>query len=158
MFDNDAIKQQFSRAAPDYDAHAELQQQIREHCIALGEACWEEGAHILDAGSGTGALQEDIAARGINWRVTGIDLALGMCAKAREKNETVVNGDAAAMPFADNCFDGVFSSLMLQWVDSPLIVFREMARVTRPGGRCILATFAQDTLGELREAFASIDD
>jgi len=149
MFDTRAIKESFGRAAPDYDAEAHVQRQVRGHCLTLAGKYWPRGAHILDAGSGTGALSQET-----NWRVTGLDISFGMCAFAREK---VVNADAASMPFSDARFDGVFSSLMLQWANDPQAVWREMARVLKPQGRVILSTLVAGTLHELREAFSSLD-
>jgi malonyl-CoA O-methyltransferase len=93
----------------------------------------------------------------LKWRVTSLDLSLGMCAVAREKSGAVVNADAACMPFADDSFDGLFSSLMLQWADYPQALWNEMARVVKPQGRVVLATFVRGTLHELREAFSTLD-
>lgn len=157
MFDVCSIRADFSRAAVDYDALAQVQRRVRAHCITLGQACWAEGTHLLDAGCGTGALAQEVAAAGLGWRITGLDLAFGMCAAARKRNSTVVNGDSAALPFANTSFDGIFSSLMLQWANDPLLVLRELARVTAAGGRCVLATLADGTLQELRAAFAALN-
>jgi len=157
MFDREAVKEAFGRAAPVYEAHAHLQRQVRQHCLALGQAYWPSGKHILDAGCGTGALLTETGRLRLRWRITSLDLSLGMCAVAREKSGAVVNADAAAMPFADNSFDGLFSSLMLQWANNPPAVWREMARVLKPQGRVVLSTFVHGTLQELREAFSSLD-
>src|SRR5947207_1791594 len=157
MFDTAAIKRSFGRAASAYDAQAHLQRRVRQRCIALAKAHWPEEAHILDAGCGTGALVEDIRVGGIGWQVTGLDLAPGMCGEARKKSNAV-NADAESMPFGDASFDGIFSSLMLQWANHPLAVLHEMRRVTKPQARCVIATLAQGTLHELREAFAMLDE
>lgn len=153
MFDRQAVKLAFGRAAAEYDAQAQLQRQVREHGVTLAEDYWKEGAAILDAGCGTGAFAQETG----RWRVTGLDMALGMCREAQGKH-AVVNADAAAMPFADGSFDGLFSSLMLQWANDPTAVWREMARVVRRGGVCVVSTLVQGTLQELREAFAAVDD
>jgi malonyl-CoA O-methyltransferase len=156
MFDVRSLRADFSRAAVDYDALAQVQRQVRAHCITLGQACWAEGTRLLDAGCGTGALAQEVEAAGLGWRITGLDLAFGMCAAARQKNVPVVNGDSAALPFADSTFDGIFSSLMLQWANDPLVVLRELARVTAAGGCCVLATLADGTLRELRAVFVAL--
>jgi malonyl-CoA O-methyltransferase len=57
-----------------------------------------------------------------------------------------------ALPFADEAFQGVFSSLALQWVDDPLAAFKQMARVLEPGGVMVVTTFTEGTLKELRAA------
>lgn len=151
MFNVNAIKNAFGRAAAQYDAQAHLQKHVRTHAITL--APWRRDAHILDVGCGTGALAEEAG----SWRITGLDIAPGMCEEARKKCASV-NADADAMPFADNHFDGVFSSLMLQWSNDPLATLREIARVLKPGGRAVISTLTQGTLKELERAFAAIDD
>ncbi len=151
-FNRKAIKESFGRAASAYDAEAHLQRWVRGRCIALAKQCWPKDAHILDAGSGTGVLAQEA-----DWRIAGLDISFGMCEFARGKHDRVVNADAAAMPFADGAFDGVFSSLMLQWAGDPAAVWREMARVLKAQGRVVLSTLAAGTLHELRQAFSILD-
>jgi malonyl-CoA O-methyltransferase len=158
MFDTQALKKDFSDAAPLYDAAAYLQRQVRARCINIARSQWLASAHILDAGCGTGQLGADIRQQLLDWRITGLDLAAGMCRVARDREPDVVNANADAMPFADESFDGVFSSLMLQWAGEPLAVLREMARVTRRGGRIVVSTLTDGTLHELRTAFATLDE
>jgi malonyl-CoA O-methyltransferase len=148
MFDTRAIGGDFGRAAPHYDAHAHMQAQVRRHAYGLAQKLWPPGSHILDAGCGTGAFARD----NHQWRVTGMDLAYGMCAAAGG-----VNAQAETMPFADGCFDGAFSSLMLQWANDPATVLRQMQRVVKPGGSCVVSTLCDGTLHELQTAFAHID-
>jgi SAM-dependent methyltransferase len=45
-----------------------------------------------------------------------------------------VHGDARTLPFADHSFDGVLCSQVLEHVDRPGKVLRELARVLKPGG------------------------
>lgn len=158
MFDTQALKVDFSEAATRYDDSAQLQRQVRERCITLARGLWRDSAHILDAGCGTGQLASDIREKLLNWRITGLDLASGMCKLAKGREQGMVNANAEAMPFADASFDGVFSSLMLQWANDPLAGLREMARVTRPGGHIIISTLTEGTLQELRTAFATVDE
>lgn len=158
MSDSRKIRDSFSRAAPEYDDQARLQRVVREECISMAEHVFGPDARILDAGGGTGVFCAEIRERGLNWRVTLLDIAEGMCQAARTHTPEVVNAGVQAMPFADSSFDGIFSSLMLQWCEDALAALREMARVVKPGGRCVISTFAEGTLEELREAFATLDD
>jgi len=156
MFDMNAVKRAFGKAASNYDSHAQLQHEVREDSIRLGESCWAKGAAILDAGSGPGGFSHSVKLLGLGWNVTQLDVSLGMCKEAQALSP-VVNASAEILPFADAAFDGVFSSLMLQWVNNPLAALREMARVTKPGGRCVISTFTEGTLRELSESFAVVD-
>jgi ubiquinone/menaquinone biosynthesis C-methylase UbiE len=47
-------------------------------------------------------------------------------------------GDAKAMPFKDGEFDLIVSNDSLHHWDDPLLVFDEIARVLKDGGRCII--------------------
>ena len=59
------------------------------------------------------------------------------------RNETVslrVAGDAAHLPFADERFDLVTANMVLEHLPNPVVQFREIARVLRPGGRFVFHT------------------
>ncbi len=153
MFDAKAVKRSFSDAAEAYNAHAHLQQKVRAHCIDLAMPFWPDDSHILDAGCGTGALGAEIE----KWRITGLDLAPGMCRCAHIHTKDIVNADAGAMPFKDRSFDGIFSSLMLQWANDMKQIFGEMQRVLTSMGYIVISSFTSGTLLELQQAFATID-
>jgi len=156
MFDANAVKESFGRAAVDYDAHAELQHDVRGHCLQLAAQFWPKGSHILDAGCGTGAFAK--TAKTLGWQITGVDLAPGMCALAASENAITLNADIQDLPLPDASFDGVFSSLTLQWLNQPADALAEMARVLKPDGHMVLSTFVEGTLAELAQAFHVVDD
>jgi ubiquinone/menaquinone biosynthesis C-methylase UbiE len=93
----------------------------------------------LDAGSGTGFLSLELAARG--HRVTGIDFAPAMLAAARYKaaaqNLSVrfEQGDAEQLPFDAGSFDLVISRHVLWTLPHPEAAIDEWIRVLRPGAR-----------------------
>lgn len=158
MFDTRAVRDSFGRAARHYDAHAGLQRAARARLLALAKPFWPRGSLILDAGCGTGAFSEEAAQSGLGWKTVALDIAPGMCAIARMHCPQVANADVQEIPLADACVDGVFSSLMLQWVNRPDRALSEMARVLKPGAHAVLSTFADGTLKELAHAFRSVDD
>lgn len=143
------VKQNFSRAASRYDAQATLQKQWRTRVMAHGIALLPDEASILDVGCGTGAFTSEAREVQPRWRITGIDIAPGMCRVAAQHGE-VIEGDAAKMPLPENNYDAVVSSLCLQWADAAP-AFKEMARVVKPGGYAIVMTLASETLRELRD-------
>lgn len=158
MFDLRALKENFGNAAPVYDRHAHLQRAVREHAIALAKNYWHGEEHILDLGCGTGAFTHEAALLKLRWNITSLDLSYGMCCIAAKYNTPIINANAEQIPFKEGSFDGVFSSLMLQWVNTPGRVFTELARIMKPNGICVLSTLVQGTLHELRDAFAAMDD
>jgi len=156
MFDRTHVKAAFGKAAAHYDAQAELQSLIRTDALALAAQHWPQNAHILDIGCGTGAMASQARNQGLNIEITGVDIAFGMCEIA-QKHLPTANASADSLPFKDQCFDGAFSSLMLQWAPNPLACLREIARVTKPRGRCVITSFTKGTLRELEETFATLD-
>jgi malonyl-CoA O-methyltransferase len=156
-FDMQRVQKAFGASATQYDQHAGLQQDIRDECLTLAKIYWHDGANILDLGTGTGALAQSVKEQGLGWHISGLDVSFDMCKIARAHAPSV-NANAEALPFANAAFDGIFSSLMLQWVNNPLQLFKEMLRVIKPGGRCILSAFIHGTLDELRASFATLDN
>jgi len=104
--------------------------------------------HVLDVGSGTGALAIATLERWPRHRVTGIDPSGGMLEVARAlADERLAEGvarrfraevaSADRLPFDDGSFDTAVSSFVLQLIDDRPAALREVRRVIRPG-----ATFA----------------
>ena len=152
------LQQDFGEAAERYDAYGALQRHVRAQGLALAFKHFSPAGHVLDVGAGTGAFAQEAQAMGTAWGITSLDLAWGMCAKAKQRCCHTVQADAGALPFADGAFSGVFSSLMLQWNDTPGEVFREISRILAPGGTAVLATLVEGTLAELQDAFRAVDD
>jgi SAM-dependent methyltransferase len=103
------------------------------------------GETWLDLGCGTGAVSMRAARPGAD--VTGVDLSEVMVEtarrRAREEGLAIeyIVGDAEAIPCADGSFDVVSSSVGLIFAPDHEAVARELARVTRPGGRLGLAAW-----------------
>lgn len=96
------------------------------------------GMKVLDLGTGVGAMAAQLAERYPGIELTGLELrpAQLVHAKARHPVAKYVEGDASRQPFADETFDRVHGSWVLEHVKKPLAVLREVRRVLRPGGYC----------------------
>ena len=68
-----------------------------------------------------------------------------------------LQGELNRLPVADASVDVLVSFLSLQWVEDLDAVFAEFRRVLKPEGFMLCMTFGQQTLIELREAFAEAD-
>ncbi|WP_454931787.1 demethylmenaquinone methyltransferase [Actinomyces oricola] len=111
------------------------------------------GDRVLDLAAGTGTSSVEYAADGA--QVVACDFSTGMVAagKRRHPRTVFVAGDAMALPFADDSFDVVTISYGLRNVQDTSAALREMARVTRPGGRAVIAEFSTPVGGPLRTAY-----
>ncbi len=157
------VRRAFSRAAPAYDAIATLQHQVEAELLDRLELLKDAPQRILDVGAGPGRASAAMRKRFPKAEVIALDLALPMLREAKSragwwKPFRRVCGDARALPIADQSVDLVFSSLCLQWCEDLESVFDEFRRVLRPGGWLLCSTFGPDTLTELRQSWAAVDD
>lgn len=157
-----AIAASFSRAAPHYDSVARLQRAVGEQLLARLPAAVRYSRSVVDLGCGTGYFRGALQQHCPDADYLGLDIAPGMLAWARQQDTQGsarwVVGDAEALPLATGSVDLLFSSLALQWCYRPRLLLAELARVLAPGGRCLFSTLGPATLGELRSAWAGVDD
>ncbi|WP_165555962.1 methyltransferase domain-containing protein [Kribbella pittospori] len=109
---------------------------LRKLAPAVGETA-------VDVGSGTG---EDVVAFaelvGPDGHAIGVEPSPGLRTEATRRSAGVqveyVDGHAEALPFGDESVDVLRCERVLQHVDNPTAVVKEMTRVLRPGGRIAL--------------------
>jgi demethylmenaquinone methyltransferase/2-methoxy-6-polyprenyl-1,4-benzoquinol methylase len=113
----------------------------------------QPGDRVLDLGAGTGVSTAELARSGAT--VVGLDISQGMlrAGKKRRPDVTLLAGDALALPFPDATFDAVTISFALRNVHDAAAALREMARVTKPGGRLVVCEFSHPTNGTFRYAY-----
>jgi malonyl-CoA O-methyltransferase len=158
-----AIRRAFDRASATYDAAAVLQARVRDELLSRLDLLGFEPRCIVDLGCGTGHATRALRDRWRDARVIAIDHAPGMLAVARARQGWFrrfdrVRADAARLPLRDGSVDLAWSSLMLPWLGVPDSVLAEVRRVLAPRGYFTFATLGPDTLRELREAWAEVDD
>jgi len=108
----------------------------------------EPGQRLVDVGCGPGAITAGLAERVAPGPVVGIDRDASYVAAARQRwdrpNLRFEEGDAVALPLDDGAVDVAFLHAVLQHVDSPIEVLREVRRVVRPGGVVAVADADMD--------------
>jgi SAM-dependent methyltransferase len=126
---------------------------VHEHLV--GELDPQPGERWLDVGTGTGAVALRAARAGAE--VTGSDISPQMVETAKRiaaeegLEITFEVGDAEQLPYGNADFDVVSSSFGAIFAPDHEAVARELARVTRPGGRIGLT--AWDPTGAVGEMF-----
>lgn len=103
----------------------------------------QPGEKVLDLAAGTAVSTVELAKSGA-WCVAA-DFSQGMLAAGKDRNVPKVAADGMHLPFRDNTFDAVTISFGLRNIVDFRAALREMARVTKPGGRLVLCEFSTPT-------------
>ena len=101
------------------------------------------GDRVLDLAAGTAVSTEELARSGA-WCVAA-DFSIGMLLAGNARAVPKVAADATRLPFEEGAFDAVTISFGLRNVVDHEAGLREMARVTKPGGRLVVCEFSTPT-------------
>jgi ubiquinone/menaquinone biosynthesis C-methylase UbiE len=106
----------------------------------------------LEIGPGPGYLGLEWLAHTHGTSLCGVDISQGMIERAvrnaseyrMEARARYVRGDAGKPPFAGSIFDALFSNYSLHEWPEPALIFQEMHRVLKKGGRFYVSDFRRD--------------
>lgn len=157
VFDRSVKRKQRNRAALSPDCRQ--YEQLRE------EVAWQVSDRIydinrkfpmaLDFGCGRGYLGKHVDKEAVQTLVQ-CDMSEHMLASfdpdARDLNARVHCDEEGILPFNDNSFDLVASSMNMHWINDIPGTFREILRVLKPDGVFVCSMLGGDTLYELRGA------
>lgn len=95
---------------------------------------------VLDGGCGLGILLDRL---GVSYGIDGfgVDVSKKSLEKAKKKGVTdlkLSRADVRALPLADDTFDYIVSSDVLEHVMDPAIAVYEFVRVLKPGGKLLI--------------------
>ena len=121
-----------------------------------------QGGDMLEVAPGPGYLAIEMA-KGGAYRVTGLDVSRTMVelghGNAAEAGVQVDfrQGNASAMPFADESFDLLACSAAFKNFSQPHRALEEMYRVLHPGGTALVLDLRKDVpMSEIRKYFRAI--
>ena len=110
----------------------------RWRALVRAKASSGREGRILDVATGTGRL-----ARPLPGKVVGIDFCLEMLLVAKDKGGPYLSLQRAEeLAFKDNIFDACTMGVALRHMGDVRRAIREMVRVTRPGGRVVIADYS----------------
>lgn len=134
-----------------YDSYLKLvwfgkDQKFRDYILSFLDI--KKNSKVLDVGCGTGTFAIMIAKKAK--KVVGIDASKAMINTAKKKSKELGNVEfieaiAEDLPFDDNSFDIVLSSMTLHHLPSKdkIIALKEMKRVLKPKGQFLLVDFGK---------------
>ncbi|WP_375486559.1 demethylmenaquinone methyltransferase [uncultured Jatrophihabitans sp.] len=141
MFDGVARRYDLTNTVLSFGQDRRWRRRTRQ-CLEL-----KPGQRVLDLAAGTGVSTAELARSGA--AAVACDFSLGMLRAGRgarrRRHLPFVAGDATRLPFADGSFAAVTISFGLRNVSDVPAALREMARVTRPGGRLVVCEFSRPT-------------
>jgi ubiquinone/menaquinone biosynthesis C-methylase UbiE len=112
----------------------------------------KQSGTACDIGCGSGSLVMELARRSENLSVIGVDLSEQMFRRVRSavrkkklnNRVSFLRGDAKNLPFDNDSLDLVVSTLSLHHWSDPVGVFKDIARVLRPGGAFMIFDLRRD--------------
>jgi SAM-dependent methyltransferase len=155
--DYDVWHERIFNADPEHeDASSPWYALVREQ---LGSV---KGLRVLEVACGRGGFVKELSRNGA--RVTGCDFSLAALCVGKKKLQALGNGslavliqgDAQALPFADESFDLVVSCETIEHVPDARKALREMWRVARPGAKLFLTTPNYANLMGLYDLYARV--
>jgi len=105
----------------------------------------------LDLAAGTGVSTVELSRSGAY--VVGADISLGMLTAGAHRRVPLLAANALRLPFPDATFDAVTIAFGLRNINDTDAALREMARVTRPGGRLVVCEFSHPNWRPFREVY-----
>ena len=152
---NQQVQKIFSDIAPRYDLLNRLlscgqDQYWRKRAVTRLSP--QAGERFLDIATGTGDVALEIIRKTPNdsGRVMGMDFSEKMLELAQRKIDSqgksnciqLKSGSAESLPFEDNSFDGTTTAFGVRNFSDAGKSLREMHRVLKPGGRCVILEFS----------------
>ncbi len=162
--DKVGVRRSFNTSTETYDRASALQKYAGNQLLERLVLMKTSPLRILDLGSGPGLFSRELARMYRRARIIQLDIADRMLKTSRQHDsrffsrQTYLCADGEHLPLAPATIDLVYSNLMLQWSQDPDRLFRELAAALRPDGLVVFATLGPDTLKELRDSWAAVDD
>jgi len=147
------IAARFGAQAADYEAHADLQQEVAGRLAALLPDL--DAPRVLELGCGTGLLSRHLVARYPDGDFVLTDVApamIGQCRRNLSESQAQVTYEVmdAGTAGGHDEFDLIVTSMTLHWVRDPVATLQRLRGLLAPGGVLLFATLGPDSFAEWR--------
>ncbi len=139
----------FDQRAKEYARHRKVHPGVID--VMVGSGVFSPQSRVLDVGCGTGNYAAALTAA-TSCRISGLDPSARMLDRAREAAgwESLLQGSAEHLPFADHSFDVVMTTDVIHHIRDRDVYFREANRVLKPGGHIVTVTDSHDDIPRRR--------
>ena len=153
----------FNAAVDHYDQAAALQRIVANKLIIYCKQFSKNPHNILDLGSGTGLLSQQLRYHFKNSQLTCVDIAWKMLQACHMRWKEpfppqFICSDAETLALQPNTFHLIASNLTLQWAQSLKSTLSLLQQTITPKGSLIFSTLGPQTLRECRQCWEKIDD
>jgi malonyl-CoA O-methyltransferase len=165
LVDKRKVAKGFDKAASVYTTLAEVQQRIADCGLSkLENANIQKVECLLDIGCGTAASFQRLGA--LASHVIGVDISANMLSNALfetakcsglDSRFSAANGDAESLPIQSSSIDVLYSSMALQWCESPQKVLYEVHRVLKQNGKALLCILTGESFNDLHKAWQQMN-
>jgi malonyl-CoA O-methyltransferase len=156
------VRRRFDRAAAKFDGADFVHRHAARGLYERMSPMLVNVKTILDAGAATGSASRELARRFRGSHVVSLDHSHAMLERVRRRRSWFGRGcelqaDAVALPLRTGSIDLVYANMLLPWIDDIERLFVEFNRVLRKDGLCVFSALGPDSLRELRQAWAKVD-
>lgn len=160
--DSKAARAAFGKAAHQYQELAQVEAQLAERLVERLDEVPQQAGRVLDLGSGPGVLLDALRKRYKSSEIILLDASTSMLRRVRSlgwrrRRALRIAGSLNALPLGDDSVDLIVSALALPW-SNLRIAIEEISRVLKPDGLLLFTSYGPDTLGQLRAAWAEVDE
>ncbi len=132
----------YDRYSYDFETSEHAAMQLEASLLGAAVQRARPGDLVLDAGCGTGLATRLLRRHTPAAQVIGLDLSLGSLRRhERLPGISLAQGDILDLPLRSNALDLVVSRGVIMTTGNPRGAFRQLVRVTRPGGTVFVRVY-----------------
>ena len=149
LLDKSKIKANFNQAHQSYNPNAILQKIVAKNLVELAKKDISYAKNIIDLGSATGFIAEEILSKFSDKKIFQLDIAHKMLIKNPFSTHKII-ADIEALPLRENSFDLVLSSLSFQWLNNLEKAIDDIFSTIKNDGNLYFSILGNKSLQELR--------
>lgn len=149
IFDKSKIKSSFNQANQSYNPNAFLQKMVAKNLVDLAKNDILNAKNIIDLGSGTGFVAEEILSKSPDKKIFQLDIAQKML-EENPFSTHKITADIEALPLQENIFDLALSSLSFQWLNDLTKTIPQILKTIKKDGNLYFSLLGNESLKELK--------